>query len=112
MRLSRRNNCPCDSPPLDRILEIPFQRIRPPTGELRHNPFAIPLAQLISEAIRMGISPEFDTPIRPHDAAHRPKGAQQSVVFRCYLMRPSMLDQLGCRVISDWKSTLIPFPIL
>ena len=70
MRLGRRNDGPRNPPPLIRILEITSQRIRPPAGEFRHNPFAIPLAQLFSEPLSMGISPELDLAIRLHDTAH------------------------------------------
>jgi hypothetical protein len=91
MRLRCRNNGPRDPRPLVRILEIPCQRIRPPAGEFRDHPVAIPLAQFIGEPFGMSISPELNLAIRLHDTAHRPEGAQQPVILRDPLMGSCLL---------------------
>ena len=103
MRLGGRDYRLGDPRSLVRVLEIRSQRIRAPAGEFRDNPFAIPLTQLISEPLSMGITPELNLAIRLHDAAHRPEGAKQSIIFGNDLMRPGMLDQLGRRFIEAFK---------
>jgi hypothetical protein len=92
MRFGCRNNRPRNPLPLVRIREVAGHRICPPAGEFCHNPFAIPLTQLIGEALRMSIPPELDLAIRLHDAAHRPEGTKQPVIIKDRLMRSGMVD--------------------
>src|SRR3989338_2372391 len=103
MRLCRRNNRPRDPLPLVCILEIPCQLIRPPAGEFCHNPFAIALTQLVGEPLSMGITPELNLTICLHDAAHRPEGAQQPVIFANDCMRQGMLNQFGRRFVETFQ---------
>ena len=70
MRLGCRNNRSGDPLPLALIFEIRSQRIRPPAGEFRHDPSAVPLSKFIGEPFRMGISPELHLPNCLHDTAH------------------------------------------